>query len=520
MTFASVCASPVRVVNRVGEPNSAVRRAKILSGRGPTLYFGRPFSGTTIIRSDAIPTVSGRTFPRRAGTAPRAVSARLRDDPFRLCLLALIVLSLSKFGGYFGILRTLRPAFLLFVFCVGYAFLHKNKLIPRNLSNSAAVGLICALCLVVVGSAVFGISLGHTASFILSDFSKTLAITFLMILTIRDIDDVRRLCWAVALGGIVLAYLSIFVVGISKTTGGVTYDANDIGVFMVMSLPLVLMLLQSATGRLERLVGVVGIVLLAATIVKTQSRGAFIGAVVVAAALLLLPGLSIGRRLFFITAAAISMAVAAPAGYWTSMQTIVQDPKADYNWDSINGRRNLARRGIGYMMEYPVFGVGIDNFRVAEGTISEKARTLAPGHGIRWASPHNSFVQAGAEAGVLGLALWISLVIVNIVTPRRMRRRMPKAWSTGTPQQRFFAAATLYLPIAQIGFAVTAFFVSFAWIEPLYFLSALVTGLSLIAKREFDGVAKSGQAPGFRSLRSHATARVAVPPPSPAGKRS
>jgi O-antigen ligase len=287
-----------------------------------------------------------------------------------------------------------------------------------------------------------------------------------------------------------------------------------------MTLPLALMLLQSATGRLERFVLLVGIVLLAATIVKTQSRGAFIGALVVGAALLLLPGLSIGRRLFFIAAAAISMAVAAPAGYWTSMQTIVQDPKADYNWDSINGRRNLARRGIGYMLEYPVFGVGINNFKVAEGTISEKARTLAPGHGIRWASPHNSFVQAGAEAGILGLVLWVSLLLVNIVVPRRLRRRMPKSWRTGTPQQRFFVAATLYLPIATIGFAVTAFFVSFAWVEPLYFLSALVAGLSLIAQREFGVPVKSVQVAGFRTTRSRAIARVAVPPQSPARPHS
>ncbi|MEO8194750.1 MAG: O-antigen ligase family protein [Gemmatimonadales bacterium] len=444
------------------------------------------------------------------------MTTRLRHDPFRLCLLMLIVVSLSRLGGYFGVLRLLRPALLLFAFCVIYAFLHRRKLIRRNLTGSWAVRLISALGVVAAGSAVFGISLGHSATYILNDFSKTLAITFLLIATIRDVTDVRRLCWAFALAGIVLAYLSIFVIGISKTTGGVSYDANDLGVFMVTSIPLVLLLLQSATGRVEKLTAVAGLALLVSTVVKTQSRGAFIGALVVGVALLLLPGMSVGRRLFYVVAASATMVLAAPAGYWDSMRNVLADPKTDYNWDSVNGRRNLAKRGIGYMLSYPVFGVGIDNFRVAEGTISDKARHTPPGHGIRWASPHNSFVQAGAEAGVPGLLLWVSLVLANIVVPLRLRRRIPQHWRNGAPDRRFLAWATVYLPIAQLGFAVTAFFVAFAWMEPVYFLSALVIGLLLVGRRELLPFAPPRVVPGFRSLRSRAVAGLATPDSQPA----
>jgi hypothetical protein len=430
------------------------------------------------------------------------------SDPFRLCLMALIVLSLSRLGGYFGILRQVRPALMLFAFCVGYAFLHKQKLNTANLANSWTVRLITALGFAAVGSAVFGISLGHSATYIISNFSKTLAITFLMILTVRDLSDVRRLCWAFALGGIVLAYLSIFVVGISKETGGVSYDANDVGVFMVMMLPFAMMLLQSATSRLERLVAITGIILLAVTVVKTQSRGAFIGILVLGVALLLMPGTTISRRMFYLLAAGVTMSIAAPDGYWKSMQSILSDPKSDYNWDAVNGRRNVAKRGLGYMYDYPVFGVGIDNFRVAEGTISEKARNLMPGHGIRWVSPHNSFVQSGAEAGVPGLLLWVGLLVSNILIPLRLRRGMPANWRKGSPNQRFLAAATLYIPLAQIGFAVTAFFVSFAWMEPIYMLSAIVAGLSLVVERERRAAFPAQQVTGFRSMRSRHRAPV------------
>lgn len=442
-----------------------------------------------VVRSDAIPHRDAGRPIRRARLSARAAPAGLLRDPFRLGLLALITVTLSRFGGYFGILRLMRPALLLFVFCVCYAFLHTSELHPLNLRRSWTARLLYGLVLVAVGSMAFGISLGHTAMFILDSFSKTLAITFLIMLSVRDVGDVRRLCWAFALGGIVLAYLSIFVIGISKVSGGMSYDANDVGVFMVMTLPLAVLLLQSATSVRERLIAAIGIVLLAITIVKTQSRGAFIGALAVALVMLVLPGLSMGRRLFFVAAAAVTMSLAAPPGYWIAMQGILEDPKADYNWDAVNGRRNLAKRGVGYMVAYPAFGVGLDNFRLAEGTISDKARNALPGHGVRWASPHNSFVQAGAEGGVIGLVLWASLVVSNIVLPLRLRRRMPKSWRRGTPQQRFLLGATVYLPAAQIGFAVTSFFVSFAWMEPLYFLAAIVAGLVLVTPRELRAAA-------------------------------
>src|SRR5438034_7212865 len=64
------------------------------------------------------------TVPGALPLVPRAASVRGRrkpvgsastgvlSDPFRLCLMALIVFSLSRLGGYFGILRLLRPALL------------------------------------------------------------------------------------------------------------------------------------------------------------------------------------------------------------------------------------------------------------------------------------------------------------------------------------------------------------------------------------------------------------------------
>jgi hypothetical protein len=473
-----------------------------------------------VVQTNAATALPDNTLPRQRRVGQRARTTSLYRDPFRLCLVLLIIVTMSKFGGYFALLRLIRPALLLFAISVIYALLHSKKLILSNFRNSVTVRLLCAIGLVAVCSVPFGISLGRAATFFLDNFSKTLAITFLMIATVRDLSDLRRLTWAFTFAGILLAFLSIFVVGISKVTGGVSYDANDVGVFMVMTLPLTILFVQSAASKQERLLALTGVALLAATLVKTQSRGAFIGAVVVFAALLLVPGVNASRRLFFVAAATVTMLVAAPSGYWASMQSILSDPKADYNWDAVNGRRNIARRGIQYMRMYPVFGVGINNFAMAEGTISDKARNQIPGHGIRWAAPHNSFVQAGAETGLTGLIFWVSLVLANVMMPFRLARRIPKAWRKGTSDQRFLALSALYLPIAQIGFAVTAFFVSFAWLEPLYFLSALVAAFALVVRRELRSGAGAIAGGSFRSRRAQLGAVRPLDPGPGAGRNA
>ncbi|HKR08968.1 MAG TPA: O-antigen ligase family protein [Gemmatimonadaceae bacterium] len=422
-----------------------------------------------------------------AASTGRRVAVKKRTllgDPLLFGLVLLIVVTLTKIGGYTAILRAVRPALILFAFCVIYALLNPRRLALPNLQKSLTVILLGAIGVTVVGSAAFGISLGRAATYIIDNFSKTLAITFLLIVAARELYDVRKLTWAFMVAGVILAFLSLFVTGISKVSTGVSYDANDVGVFMAMSLPLALLFVMCAEKKRERYFAIIGIALIAATLAKTQSRGAFLGTIAVGGALLLMPGISVRRRTIFVAAACVTMVVAAPDGYWTAMRSILSDPKADYNWDAVNGRRNLARRGMGYMLSYPAFGVGINNFPMAEGTISDKARYLVRGKGIRWAAPHNSFVQAGAEAGVTGLLLWISLLLTNIVLPLRLSRRIPRSWLSGTPDQRFVAFGARYLPIAQLGFAVTAFFVSFAWLEPLYFFGALIAAFSLIVKRD------------------------------------
>src|SRR2546423_2370565 len=215
---------------------------------------------------------------------------------------------------------------------------------------------------------------------------------------------------------------------------------------------------------------------------RSGSRGGFLGLLAVGlATLIIVKGFSATTRWLMLTLGAIVLAVAAPAGYWAQMSTIMT-PEKDYNFTSIDGRTALMKRGLGYMKQYPVFGIGISNFPKAECTISSKIRQLPSGEALECRAPHNSYVQAGAELGVPGLIAWVCLVFGLVVAPLRLRRRFPKEWLKATGPDRFLYACTSFFSVAMCGFAVTSFFVTFAFSDPIYILAALYSALYAVSR--------------------------------------
>jgi len=157
------------------------------------------------------------------------------------------------------------------------------------------------------------------------------------------------------------------------------------------------------------------------------------------------------------------------------MKTILT-PKQDYNWSAEDGRRQISKRGVGYMMEYPIGGLGIGNFQRAECTISSKALNSMPDSRLTCTAPHNSYLQIGAELGFPGLILWLVMIFGGIVKMRTLAKRLPRQWESGDSEARFLFHAPRYLTICLTGFAVTSFFVSHAYLDPVYLLMALMAG--------------------------------------------
>jgi hypothetical protein len=445
----------------------------------------------------------------------RDANASIWSNPFKLLMLVLVLQTVSRVTSFLGPLQKMRPALVLVAFTLLFALANFERVYNRDLLKFAMPRLIIAQGVLACLSAVFGISLGHSAVFILNAYWKTIVFAFLLMTSLRGVTDVRRTTWAAALGGFILCFIGLFITGVQKAHGGVEeYDPNDIGTVVVMLIPLTLLSFQTSKGK-GRVIALIGLGLLAATLVKTQSRGAFMGGAVVGIALLLfLQGVELWKRLLSLGAIILTMTIYAPPGYWEAQKKVILDPKSDYNWDAADGRREVAKRGIGYMMQYPVFGIGIDNFGMAECTISPYKQSLAnTNRGFRCIAPHNTWVEAGAETGFLGLGIWAALFVGSAGGLLRLRRKMPRSWATSRdPDERFLYLSTLYIPIAFLGFLGAATFVSFAWSDVSYIIPGLAMGVQIACQKKLRNSPRGDGAPAAPAGRLRAPRQLRVKP--------
>ena len=488
------------------------------------------------IRPRNRPHAIGRVTPplRPSGIARSAETSRLEivRDPLRILLFVLTVLDISRVHQQSAVVAKLRPVLLLVMAAGIYIYLNPRSVARGNVLKLWPMRLVAILGLLACASAAFGISLGRSASFIQDSYAKTVVYSLLLAVSIRHVRDLYTLVWAYVISCGILSFLALFVVHMSVASGSYvarldgmhTYDSNDLGLVITVGMPLALLLFAGAT-RLQRVILLVILVAVAATMARSGSRGGFLGfAAVGISALVLVKTVSAARRTIFFVGALLALALGAPRGYWKQMGTLIS-PTTDYNYSSRDGRKALVERGIGYMALYPVFGLGIDNFARAECTVSPKLESLRRNGPVRCTPPHNSYVQAGAELGVPGLLVWSSLVFCGIVCPLRLRRRLPRSWWRGTHPERFIYAATTFFPLSMIGFAVTSFFVSFAWMDPVYLMAALLAGLYVSARAQLrQSASPLAVATGQSCATNHAPPRRGSrrwrgPGPLPLGAR-
>jgi len=422
----------------------------------------------------------------RTAVLTQPATLRVGLDILRFLLAALLIINVSRIHQHFRSIAMFRPAMLLVALTALFAFLNPRFLSTEGLFRTKQARLIVAFGLLACIATPFGTSFGNSAQYILQSYSKVLITALLLIAGIRHTRDLYTLVWSYVIACGILSWLGIFVFGLSKSSGSTaqrlndlyTWDANDVGVVLLVGLALTLLVIQSSKGY-AKIAGLVILVGIGVTIARSGSRGAFVGLMTSGAALLTLASnVPAAKRLAFVVVTAVTLIFAAPAGYWEQMETMLK-PKEDYNWTSDTGRRQVTLRGISYMLSYPVFGLGIDNFWRAEclDPISDRVKLHQSGTGIRCTPPHNSTLQAGAELGVTGLTLWLMLLVGGIRGMLRLRRQLPAQWLYGDEEERFLHHCTTYFAVAMAGFAVSSFFVSFAWIDIVYILAAFMAGL-------------------------------------------
>ena len=243
-------------------------------------------------------------------------------------------------------------------------------------------------------------------------------------------------------------------------------------------MPLGLYFVLAQRRPLLRALAIVGLVVLAVGQIRSASRGGFLALLAVAAFVLLrfttLPARS--RLVGLVVILAVIFTTASDR-YWIQMQTIL-NPNQDYNATSDAGRIKTWERGLTYLAGYPVLGVGVNNFPVAEGTISPLARRQERGIGVRWGAAHNSFIQVGAELGIPGLLLFVGVIASAFASLARVARNARRTGPAGIGVSRLAQS----LMAALVGFVAGAFFLSLAYADMLYTLVALAIALAKVAR--------------------------------------
>lgn len=313
---------------------------------------------------------------------------------------------------------------------------------------------------------------------------SNLMMLFLVGAMVEEWKDVRKVMNVVAAAAVVNILCSRFLQMDAGERMGVALGSignpNDYAAHLILVLPFLLWVVLSGKAILRiAALGFIGFGLYA--VLATSSRGALLAlAVDVVAWLLLGSGRQKIALAVIVPIAAMALVATIPASssrrlmaIWLSSANSAESAEA---MESSNAREYTLRTSIRYTFQYPVFGVGPQQFSLYEGSNERTAGT----HGY-WHDTHNSFTQASSECGIPGFIFFaggiLSTVLLLLKTLREARKR---------PDCKDIATAVFCLMLGMIGFTVAITFLNFAYFFYFPTMAGLAIGVWGAAKREFE----------------------------------
>jgi len=435
------------------------------------------------IRIDAV-THGSRGWPLAAPSAQPTTSTLDREwDPLLACTAGFVLTAVGRVHELFPTLNVVRPAITTGLLSIILLILDGQTVRRwKSISTGTTVWLVALLGWSVV-SIPAALSAGHSFEFVTGEYVKTVVMALVVACAVRGIRDLERLAatvfWAAALYAAVVLLRFDVGEGSDWRLGHLYYyDANDFATFAVASMPIGVYLARRARSWIGRAIPVAALIVISAAFVRSGSRGGFLALIATALFIVLgLRAISIGKRVAAVAIVAAVVMVASTDRYWNAMGTILSD--TDYNQTSESGRMQIWQRGIGYVLQNPILGVGADNFRAAEGQLSPMATRQQYGVGVRWNAPHDTFLQVAAELGIPGLVFFVLMMAgaFRDVHPRRY------VWPGGSRRPPVPTALKQALRASLLGFVVGSLFLSLAYTALLYTLVGLAIATSKLERR-------------------------------------
>ncbi len=280
----------------------------------------------------------------------------------------------------------------------------------------------------------------------------------------------------IAVKGGIFAFTTGFAYHVRGPDGTHFGNNNEFAVATLMTIPLVILLIREIADRRIKLALTATIPLLFASAVSSQSRGALVTMVALVPLLLW----HSKRKYLAVPVLAIGLVAAAavlPETWFGRMETI-----ETYQEDeSAMGRIRAWTDGIAYAFANPITGGGFDSW----AWITER----------EW---HSAYVEALAEHGFVGLALWLALLYGTIWGLTRLPRL-----TRHIPEMQWVANYSYMLRASLVAYAAGSLFLGITYWDLMYhvvFMAVLVRKFALeeLAQRAGQPVAANGRQPWVR----------------------
>lgn len=230
-------------------------------------------------------------------------------------------------------------------------------------------------------------------------------------------------------------------------------------------------------------------------VLMTQSRGAFLGLVVMFGPFVALRATRQPKLLIGVGVLAILVIAIAPSGVWkrvAGLSNIGAENLREVDAEgSAEQRFEILMTAKRIVSDHPLLGVGL-------GAYADANAQYSPTIGRR--DTHNTYANLAAETGMPGLVIMLSLLAKVLLDARKARRLARAATSPVTQQLR-------WLELGLIGFLVTCIFGSYTRLALPYVYLAIVSCMTDMLRREVRAASLVGVAPAPSGPRGRVRAR-------------
>ncbi|MFZ4406253.1 MAG: O-antigen ligase family protein [Paracraurococcus sp.] len=275
-------------------------------------------------------------------------------------------------------------------------------------------------------------------------------------------------------------------VTIGRENGSVLGDPNDLSLVLLFPLAFAVTLIcTKGVGFLNRALGVIGFAVMVWAILCTQSRGGLLGIM----AIMGLFGLRVIKSKVVLMSIGGIGAIGLFAAAGISGRSSGGAGEAGMVDESAQGRFNAWECAFWMAVDHPLWGVGIENFRLNYYTYSSMLGTF---EGIAKAV-HSTWFAALSEGGFVGFWLFMMVTVSTVKASFKVLKRMDMAVAKGmaVPPAAFAMAAAM--PAGMLSFIASGSFLTQAFTWPLYINVALTVAVAHYATTL--GIDVDGQTP-------------------------